>query len=342
MHSVFNTNPPSFTIDEVDDVLHHHLELQSISDLKELYSDRDQNFLFSNNSKKYILKIFNHAEDISVIKLQLDAVNYISKKSVNILLPNIKESIVEIRKSGKIFRAIVYEYIEGYFFYEKISDEEQYQKLGKFIGKISSALVGFQNSGSKRIFEWDVQNIDLIYQRIKYINSRKDKNIVKHFLDEYENNVIPNKHKLRMSIIHNDCNDHNIIVNEQKNLLGIIDFGDMVYSFQVLEPAVCMAYLALNKKNIRDVLFTFLKGYQSYFSLQKIEIKCIIYMVCIRLCITVTMAAWRKSIFPNNTYLTISESSAWATLKYFKNENLNEWTNHLLKIHDQKKHLTKA
>ena len=35
MHSVFNTNPPSFTIDEVDDVLHHHLELQSISDLKE-------------------------------------------------------------------------------------------------------------------------------------------------------------------------------------------------------------------------------------------------------------------------------------------------------------------
>ena len=49
MHSVFNTNPPSFTIDEVDDVLHHHLELQSISDLKELYSDRDQNFLFSTN-----------------------------------------------------------------------------------------------------------------------------------------------------------------------------------------------------------------------------------------------------------------------------------------------------
>ena len=48
------------------------------------------------------------------------------------------------------------------------------------------------------------------------------------------------------------------------------------------------------------------------------------------------------SIFPNNTYLTISESSAWATLKYFKNENLNEWTNHLLKIHDQEKSLTKA
>ena len=140
MHSVFNTNPPSFTIDEVGNVLRRHLGFQSHSDLNELYSDRDQNFLFSDNSKKYIFKIFNHAEDISVIKLQLDAVNYISKNNVNILLPNIKEGIIEIRKEEKIFRAIVYEYIEGYFFYEKISDEQQYQKLGKFIGKISSAL----------------------------------------------------------------------------------------------------------------------------------------------------------------------------------------------------------
>ena len=96
MHSVFNTNPPSFTIDEVDNVLDCHLEFQNHSYLKELYSDRDQNFLFSNNSKKYILKIFNQAEDISVIKLQLDAVNYISKKNVSILLPDIKEGIVEI------------------------------------------------------------------------------------------------------------------------------------------------------------------------------------------------------------------------------------------------------
>ena len=53
-----------------------------------------------------------------------------------------------------------------------------------------------------------------------------------------------------MSVIHNDCNDHNIIVNEKK-AMGIIDFGDMVYSFQVLEPAVCMAYLALNKKILK-------------------------------------------------------------------------------------------
>ena len=70
------------------DVIQHHFNFQTYYNLDELYSDRDQNFYFQSNSKKYILKIFNHAEDISVINLQLDAVKYISKKNINILLPN--------------------------------------------------------------------------------------------------------------------------------------------------------------------------------------------------------------------------------------------------------------
>tara|TARA_Y100001968_G_C19289898_1_gene683663 strand:- start:781 stop:930 length:150 start_codon:yes stop_codon:yes gene_type:complete len=48
------------------------------------------------------------------------------------------------------------------------------------------------------------------------------------------------------------------------------------------------------------------------------------------------MSAWRKSLFPDNKYLTISEKSAWMTLEYFKNENLNEWTSHLLNSYAKK------
>ena len=40
------------------------------------------------------------------------------------------------------------------------------RRQGKFIGKISSALVGFQNSVSNRIFEWDIQNTDIIKSNI--------------------------------------------------------------------------------------------------------------------------------------------------------------------------------
>ena len=329
VHSVFNTKPPSFSIKEAKDAIQHQFNFRTCSDLDELYSDRDQNFFFRSNSKKYILKIFNKAEDISVIKLQLDAIKYISKKNMNILLPFPKSEIVKIFKDKEVFRTIVYEYIDGYFFSEKQLFQQDYRKLGIFIGNISKALNGFRGPGSERVFEWDIQHIDLINHRLKFIDSITNQNIVRYFLNKYEENVAPHTTKLRMAVIHNDCNEHNIIVNEKKTM-GIIDFGDMLYSFQVLEPAVCMAYLALNKNNIKSVLCTFLESYQSCFPLNEYEVRCLIYMVCVRLCISVSMAAWRKSMFPENKYLTISERPAWLTLKYFKDENLNKWTDHLL------------
>ena len=43
---------------------------------------------------------------------------------------------------------------------------------------------------------------------------------------------------------------------------GIIDFGDMVHSFTVLDAAVCMSYLGQNSKNCLNNMFLFLKGFR--------------------------------------------------------------------------------
>jgi len=42
------------------------------------------------------------------------------------------------------------------------------------------------------------------------------------------------------------------------------------------------------------------------------------------------MAAWRKRLFPENTYLTISESSAWSLLRIMEKEDLGVWSNRLV------------
>jgi hypothetical protein len=39
------------------------------------------------------------------------------------------------------------------------------------------------------------------------------------------------------------------------------------------------------------------------------------------------MATWRKRLFPDNNYLTISEKPAWKFLKKMHHEDLNEWEN---------------
>ena len=47
------------------------------------------------------------------------------------------------------------------------------------------------------------------------------------------------------------------------------------------------------------------------FPLRPEEIEVLYYLVCMRLCATVTMAAYRKKLFPDNPYLEVTEGPAW-------------------------------
>jgi Ser/Thr protein kinase RdoA (MazF antagonist) len=221
------------------------------------------------------------------------------------------------------------EYLDGQFLKDALGGNDAHEKLGVFLGTLSHSLAGFFHSAADRQFEWDVRATELIKSRLDYLKSESDKKTVTHFLNEYENNVLPIAIELKMAVIHNDGNDHNILVDEKGETTGIIDFGDMVYSYQIAEPAVCMAYLGLEKEDAFTPMAQVLKGYHSCFSLNNSELKSIIYLVCIRLCISVTMSAWRMKLFPENKYLSISQKPAWDLLRKLENEDLGKLTDRL-------------
>ena len=102
-------------------------------------------------------------------------------------------------------------------------------------------------------------------------------------------------------------------------------FGDMTKSLTVCEPAVCISYIIQNSKKYSIDVEQFLEGYLSVYNLNKYELRCIPYLVCMRLSISVTMAAWRKKLFPKNKYLTISEKPAWSLIHLLKKVDLENW-----------------
>jgi len=65
-----------------------------------------------------------------------------------------------------------------------------------------------------------------------------------------------------------------------------------------------------------------LNPYQSVYPITKLEIEVIIYFICLRLCISVTMAAYRKKIFPENQYIRVTEDQAWDFLRKIKQVDL--------------------
>jgi len=329
MTSVFSTNPPNFSIQDIVKYLIINFDLYG--KVTSLYSDRDQNFLIqSESNQKFILKISNPAEQLEVLELQNEATLYIRSREPNLGIPLQFGEIKEFNKDGKTYFVRLVEYLDGQFLKDSLDGKAVHEKLGIFFGTLSHSLAGFFHSAADREFEWDVRATELIKSRLAYFKSKSDIKTISHFLNEYKNNVLPIATELKMAVIHNDGNDHNILVDENGETTGIIDFGDMVFSYQVAEPAVCMAYLGLEKEDVFTPMAQVLKGYHSSFTLNNSELKSVIYLVCIRLCISVTMSAWRMKLFPENKYLSVSQKPAWDLLRKLEKEDLRDWSNRLM------------
>ena len=332
MPSVFSTPPPVFSELEVTEMLHSQFGVSGTA--TELYSDRDQNFLINeSDGQKSILKISNPAEEKSILDMQYEATHTIYEKDPTLYVPLQIGEIKFFEKNYNTYFIRRMEFLKGNFLKDQKLNEKSFEQLGVFLGRLSQALDGFSHPAAKRPFEWDVQTVDLIKSRCNYLTSQSKKETIFYFLNEYKENVFPMKQDLRMAVIHNDGNDHNVLVNGKGEATGIIDFGDMVFSYQVVEIAVCMAYVGLEKDNPFSVIAHVLKGYHSIFPLNKSELKSAIYFSSIRLCISVTMSAWRMKLFPGNEYLSVSQKSAWELLYKLRRDDLNQWSNKIILDH---------
>ena len=337
MYTIFNTPGPNFSEDHAITIAKNLFDL-NVSVIKPLPSDRDQNFLlYQDNKPVYILKISHPAETFNVLDMQHKAIQHIYLMDAELQLPKEIKNIEGVYISSYKYHEIKYyirlvEYIPGNLMKDLSRHDKSFiNMLGTFLGRISSALQGFEYKDSIRRFPWDISQTDFLYENIHNIDSNDKQMIIKHILNEYENKIKAIKHDLPIAIIHNDANDHNIIINNDNVPYGIIDFGDIIKTFRVCEPAICIAYLLLDRDDSIQIIAEFLNAYQSIYPLTKLEINMIIYFICLRLCVSVTMAAYRKKIFPDNKYIRVTENQAWDFLIKIQQVDLQLWSDQIMK-----------
>ena len=321
MSSVFTTPPPSFSNDEAITLLKDKFDISGT--LERLPSDRDQVFHVQGDADSYILKIYNSAEKTSVIELQDAAATHIMKNDKSLLVPKSLQKPRFIKKQDVPYYLRLMPYYAGSFLNEKNLQTSDYFALGEFIGRLTKALEQFSHEGANRSFLWDSARTDLIKGYLSYVSSKNDRDILNYFLHDFEINAQPVLSGLKRSVIHNDANDNNIILDDNNNITGIIDLGDMVFSNRCVEIATCMAYVAILEDSTYESLQSLLMGYLSLIDLNKKEIHCILHIMCNRLCISVIMASWRRTLYPDNDYLTISLAPALNFLRKLRLESFS-------------------
>ena len=294
-----------------------------------LDSERDQNFkLKSNVGNDYVLKISNPQEDIELIKLQTAALGHIHAFDNSLQVPLPIESIegkIINQVDGNLFR--VQSFLKGQFIKNIVNPSPHFlNDFGEFLGKLDIAFNKFNYPVLDRDWVWDIRNITFLKKHITYLSDQSDQKIVSHFISNYEASIYPIEKQLRQQYIHNDGNDHNVLLNDQGQISGIIDFGDMAYTFLACELAVAISYLILEDENPQEKIKTVVDGYQSVLPLRKEEINSLIYLICIRACLTVVTANFRKKLFPDNKYISVTEPKAWKFLRNMVDKNLRDFT----------------
>ncbi|MFN2179165.1 MAG: aminotransferase class III-fold pyridoxal phosphate-dependent enzyme, partial [Candidatus Promineifilaceae bacterium] len=166
---------------------------------------------------------------------------------------------------------------------------------------------------------WDLSQAPQTLARYAgHIQDPQKRALVDQFLVQFNNEAVPLLPELRRSVIHSDGNDHNILVSADKKAprraVGLIDFGDMVYSCTVFEPAIAAAYLMLDQENPVAAASAVVAGYHAAFTLSEQEISLLPSLIAIRLCISVALSAFQQAQEPHNPYLSVSERPAWDLL----------------------------
>lgn len=275
--------------------------LKRINTAHRLPGERDQNFLLADDfGQPVVLKIANASESRAFLEAQNAVLDYLSDR-----VPFCQLVIGRIEEfQGHFVRLLTY--LPGVPLAEiKPHTSGLLQDLGQKLGQLSRALADFDHPAVHRDFHWDLANGNRVVNEYSPLIEDADlrKLVLKcRFEPETE---------LRRSVIHGDANDYNVLVDpETMTVSGLIDFGDMVYSYTVGDLAIALAYVVLGEGDPSNVI----AGYTSEFGLLDEEREALWPLVRLRLAMSVCLAAHQIRQEPENEYLRISQKAIEKTL----------------------------
>lgn len=291
----------------------------TVVDSKKLDGYDNANFLITTSEKQYIFKTYPYSDFLfDIIKAENDTLlfladNFHSSIPKPIAFKNKKlQKKISSENQLKVYRLL--SFLEGNFLGDCTPTREIFQSLGCFIAELDKQLQIYTNyTIQSRQWEWDLQYFHLNRKYINDISNSKNRNIVLYFFNQFEEHVRPLYPELRKQIIHNDANEWNILIENNK-VSGIIDFGDLAHSFLINELAIVITYACYDKDNPLEWATILLKAYHEKLALEEKEIKILYYLIAARLCTSVCNSAHAKKVSADNTYASISEQSAWKML----------------------------
>jgi Ser/Thr protein kinase RdoA (MazF antagonist) len=303
---------------------------------RELPAEFDRNFLISAaDGRRFVLKVSHGDRPGDELEMQVAALRYLARSEAGGRLPR----VVAVESGDRLLRM---PFADGREHWVRLltfvagdplvrlhePSPRLLREIGRFLAELDEALTGFDHPAARRSIPWDLTRLMELADGLALIGDGRRRELVERQLDRFERTVVPRLARLRRSVIHNDANDHNLLVDglnpATASLCGLIDFGDMIETVTAAEPAIAAAYVMLDDATPWRSAAPVLLAYDSVRPLDSEERAVLPELVLARLCASVLMSARARYREPDNEYLLVSERPVWDLLERWESREWGE------------------
>jgi Ser/Thr protein kinase RdoA (MazF antagonist) len=272
----------------------------------------------------HVLKIAAPTVRRESLELQIRVLNRLAARGVECLPRTVLSkagNALEVVGSGDGRRLVhMLTYIPGHLLAELPERPGRVlSQLGRLLGRVDKALVGLDEPAARRANPWDIARLKEMPGISDAIEGAERRRLAEGAIAAWTEARAAAGAGLRRALIHNDGNDHNVVVSSLEpataDLRGLIDFGDLVESDLVVEPAVAMTYAGIEAEDPWSAAMPLLAGYDQEMALTDAELRVLLPAVRARLALSVSMSARRRADGQVDAYALVSEVPAWAALE---------------------------
>ena len=318
--TAFDETPPSLPLSALEDLARRAFGVEGKA--RPLASERDQNARIVAGSAEYVLKIANAAEDPAQIALQNATMAHLARAGVAglpRLIPTLAGAdCAEVDAGGKTCLVRMVSWVAGQPLSQAPRSTTQLASLGAFMGRLTRGLQGFGHPAAFRPdFPWSLDHVGNLRGHVADVADPARRALVAGLFARHEARVLPALPGLRASVLHQDANDNNVIVDtaEPARIAGLIDFGDMCFGRTVNELAITLAYALLDAPDLYAALRTIIAAYVAEFPLHEPEADVLYDLMRMRLAASVCISSRQARKHPENDYLLISQGPAFTLLE---------------------------
>jgi 4-aminobutyrate aminotransferase-like enzyme len=315
------STPPAFDEKDARQILREGFGVES-SSLKPLAGERDQNFRVDTaDGQSYLFKISNPADDEPILAMQAAALRHIERVDpglpvMRVLPAPAGESWLEVPGPGsRIYPARLFTFLPGRVTANTVLSTEAIRSHGQITARLGRALRGFFHPAADYEILWNIAQFPKIRPLLTHVSDRQRRAQVERIMDRFEARVAPVLPRLRAQVIHGDMSLDNVLFDDDLLVSGIVDFGDMTHAPLICDLAVEVADVLHGRDDAIEAAGAIIGGYVSVTPLEDEEAGLLADLVAARLATEVTITAWRRGLYPDNTaYAASGEPGARAFL----------------------------